>query len=881
MSLQRLVISNIPTGLETYLTPFNISNTSFPNLNNAYVWRGRVLRKRGDQLLGRLERELTSVSAGTYSTINGTNTLAIFTALGVHSSQPNAAVVPETLTIVFGAAISQSLTDTAGTGTLNVVGAGPIASASINYATGVVTIVGTSAVGPSTVTITVDYYPVLPVMGIEDFNIGTLPQPIPICFDTLYSYGFNQGLNEFYDVTFYKDSAVPFTWAGTNYEQFWTINYLGGTTTVINTGSATGCLWATNGNPGFHFLNATYVSGSGTMAINFTFTSSAVPFATLVVGDVLWFNEWSGGGVTINGVSGIVTAIVNAATGTYTVTFTANQTVSGTGIAQMMTNFLPGEDGIRWYDGDPTVSSSLGWVNFAPPLSKYDPSLNPNPTYLVGARMVLPFKNRLLFFGTYLSTTAASPGIQFFPNQIVYSQVGTPYYTLPLPHDLANVTPLPVDVTAWYQNVAGKGGFIAAPTDDQVITVAENEDLLLCIFETQPFKLIYTSDDTLPFIFQTVSAELGALSTFSGVKLDTGVLSVGTYGFTLCTSVSTQRIDLQIPDEAFGFSIVNNNPQRVCAVRDYQKEYVYFTYCPGTAENKVFPSKTLLYNYRENHWATFDENFTTYGTFRRTSSRNWSNIDQYYPTWEEWTDPWNFGANEAFFPVIAGGNQHGFVMQKGLSLAEDPAEIITAISGTTVTSPNHGLTTGDFIQISGMIGSTNLNGTTQQITVLSANTFSINDPAIGIYLGGGVYARIAVPFIQTKQFPVYWAQARGVRLGTSRFLFDTTPSGEVTVFIYSSQNANTPSNDPSISPFEFSTTVLTSAEPSLYSSAVPPYESQQAQIWHRMSTSINGDTIQLAVTLSDAQMFDNDINQQDVVLHAIAMDVYPGPTLAI
>lgn len=877
MPTQRLVIADVKTGLETDRTPFIINNDAFPKLENAYVWRGRILRKRGDQLLGRLERGLTASSIG--NTGASPWTFNIYsTIVPSITGQANAQIVPGTVVITISAG-PIVFTDQ-GNGTLTSPTPGN--SGTINYSTGSVTLIHTAGAGVST-TITLRYYPVLPVMGIEDFNVGNSPQPIPITFDTMYSYGFDQGLNRFYDVTFYKATKIPFTWNGANYEQFWTTNYLG-PTTISNVNNPSGCLWATNGEPGFHYLLATYTAGTGTATWNITFTDpGGAPFQTLKVGDILWFNEWAGS-TDVNGVSGTVSAIVNAALGQYQVTFASakNVAVTLTGIVQMMTNFLPNQNGIRWYDGDPNLSAppnNLGWVNFAPPLSAYDPVTNPHPTYLVGAKLVLPFKNRLLFFAVYLRTSAASPGVQFFPNRVVYSQVGTPFYTNPLPFDIATSTP---DVTAWYQNVAGKGGFIAAPIDDQLIVVMENEDILITIFESQPLKLIYTSDDTLPFIFQTVSAELGSLSTFSAVKLDTGVLSVGSYGITMCTSTSVQRIDLQIPDQVFDFGIANNNPQRVAAVRDYQKEFVYFTYAPGIVQNKTFPSQTLLYNYRENNWAIFKENYTTYGTFRRTTNRTWSNIGQYYPTWEEWTDFWDFGANEAFFPVIVGGNQHGFIMQKGLSVFEGPSEIIQSISGNIVTSPSHGLNTGDFIEISGMIGSTNLNGTIQQIVVLTENTFSINEAAVGTYLGGGVFARLSRPIIQTKQFPLYWDAARGARIGTSRFLLDTTATGAITVNIFSSQNANTPSNDPLISPYiPFTTTVLTCAEPSLYSSATPPWESQQAQIWHRLNTSINGDTVQLGFTLSDLQMRNEDINQQDIIIHAIVMDLYPGPALGL
>jgi hypothetical protein len=866
MPVEHLIISNIDTGYETDRVAWNIKNDAFPVLNNAYLFRGRCLRKRGDQLLGRLRRNLTSDSIG----LTGASpwTFNIYSTLVPPiTGEPDAQIVPGTVVITIAGPIV--FTDQ-GDGTLT--SATPGNSGTINYSTGSVTLIHTAGAGVAT-TITFSYFPLLPAMGLEDFNIGSSPQPILIGFDTKYSYGFNQGTNQFYDVNFYKTTGLPFIWNGQDYQQFWTTNYLG-INTILNTGSATGCMWATNGNPGFHFLNGTYVSGSGTAVIQFTFTSLGAPFQTLQVGDILWFNEWAGGS-TINGVNGTVTTIVNAATGTYDVTFTAAQTVAGAGIAQMLTNFVAGQDGIRWYDGDPTVASTFGWVNFAPPLSAYP--ANTNPMYLVGAKMVIPFKNRLLFFGVYLRTSASSPGAQYYPNRVVYSQVGTPFYTLPMPFDLTGQLPQPA---AWYQNIAGRGGFIAAPIDDEITVVAENEDLVITIFETQPLKLIFTSDDTLPFIFQTVSAELGAFSTFSGIKLDTGVISFGTYGITLCTSVSTQRIDLQIPDQIFDVAISNNRTKRVTAVRDYQKELTYFTYCPGSRNNIKFPSKTLLYNYRENNWATLDENFTTYGTFRRTTNRTWANIGQIYPTWSVWTDPWDFGAGQAFFPTIIGGNQHGFVMQKGLSTTENPAQFIKSVSGNIITSTAHGLQTGDFIQISGMLGSTNLNGTIQQITVQSPDTFSINEAATGVYIGGGVYFRISRPFIQTRQFPVYWKDGRQVRVGISRFLFETTPTGQVTVNTYSSQNANQPSNLPATNGYlSYTNVVFTSAEPSLYSADPVPYASQQAQIWHRLSNSFNGDTIQFAITLSDTQMRNSSLNLQEIMLHAIVLDLYPGPAL--
>jgi hypothetical protein len=53
---EKLVIGPIEKGLRTDRTPFVIDNDNFPSLINAYQWRGRVKRKRGTTLLGRLNR---------------------------------------------------------------------------------------------------------------------------------------------------------------------------------------------------------------------------------------------------------------------------------------------------------------------------------------------------------------------------------------------------------------------------------------------------------------------------------------------------------------------------------------------------------------------------------------------------------------------------------------------------------------------------------------------------------------------------------------------------------------------------------------------------------------------------------------------------------
>lgn len=64
-----------------------------------------------------------------------------------------------------------------------------------------------------------------------------------------------------------------------------------------------------------------------------------------------------------------------------------------------------------------------------------------------------------------------------------------------------------------------------------------------------------------------------------------------------------------------------------------------------------------------------------------------------------------------------------------------------------------------------------------------------------------------------------------------------------------------------------------------------PNAINQSQIWHRISTSLIGDTVQLGFTLSDTQMRTvNDLGElisqiAEIELHSIIFDVFEGPYL--
>lgn len=886
---EQIYIGNYPKGQINIRLPFVIDNDSFPTMYNFYTWRGRAKRKRGTFLLGRLQIQVVSVAMPTYNWQDGPLVLSsgagnLITAFSLPATS---SIVPSSISFTVGSNTYTEPTTPDGT----LVGS-PSGTGTINYTTGAVTITGG---GSSDLTGTFSYFPGDPVMGLRDYvsNTSSSLYPLTMAFDTTNAYQINQtGTPFFYNVSYYKGTNTPFVWSGADYQQFWTTNY-------------SSALWGTNGKAGFNFVTGTYTSGSGTDAITFNFKSGGTNFTTLIVGDMLWFNEWTSGGSTINGLVGEVTTASGASSGNYVVTFTGNQTVSGSGIAQLLTSTVAGQDGIKWYDGDPTGGTGLptgtgfGWVNFAPPLTAATVSIETMSTalyYLIGATAIVPFKDRLLFFGPTIQTSSGNP--MYLQDVVIWSQNGTPYYN--------SLTPTSENYStgAYYVDQTGLGGYISAGVSQPITTVSNNEDVLLIGFggsRGRKTRLVFTGNDLNPFLFYNINSELPSDSTFSSVTLDKGAIDLGIYGICMTDQQSSQRIDLDIPDSVFQVQALNNGVQRVNAVRDYYKEWIYFSY-PLNSSQWKFPTQSFLFNYRDNTWAIIYENYTTHGTYRQQTKNTWKSIGMKFKTWAQWREPWNSGSTSVLFPSVVAGNPQGYVVVKGQGTGESVSGVITAYTasggGMQITSTNHCVAVGDYLYITGMLGATGINGLIGRVTsTADANTFVIDLPApTGTYLGLGQFTRLSRPLLQTKQFNPYWGEGRKVRLLAQKYLMDYTADAQVTVNIYLSQDPDdawnagsiVPSTEPSPSNNSLiysqlmytcpeSTNIgLTAANTNLQM----PTAEDQFQIWHRFNTSLIGDSVQIGITLNDAQMRNLTYATSEITCHGIHLTVDRSQQLA-
>ena len=464
-----------------------------------------------------------------------------------------------------------------------------------------------------------------------------------------------------------------------------------------------------------------------------------------------------------------------------------------------VTNFvLSAGSPMRYTDG-------TTWTTFAPAVSATQ--------FLFSARILIPYYGRLLALNCCEGTTIGT-SVNIF-NRCRFSQIGSP-----------------VQADAWQSDIFGKGGFIDAPVNEDIISATFYKNTLIVFFERSTWRLQYLGEYGLPFIWERISSDYGSESTFSTVLFDNGVLAVGDKAIVGSSGGDVQRIDLEIPDQVYRFKNKEDGPKRVHGIRDFKKEIVYWCYpdYPDFQLNTQFyPNKTLVYNYRNNTFAFFRNNVTCFGNFQYPADITWDRLDVF---WDNYSVLWNGGEQENM-PLISSGNQHGFAHYYGypdvetgadssiVAMDQESLSITNVTVGSTVILKilDHNLVDDEFIYVVGLnyivttspatLGSTTLNDQIYMIKVVDKDNIILfmidpetNEPYsnfivtnVGNYMGGGVIALFPRMHIETKDFnPLKDAVGMNIKTSYVDFLFDVSSPSPINVLMKMNTTINAQGN---------------------------------------------------------------------------------------
>jgi hypothetical protein len=523
-----------------------------------------------------------------------------------------------------------------------------------------------------------------------------------------------------------------------------------------------------------------------------------------------------------------------------------------------VTNFNnAGGDPIRYYNG-------ATWANLTPLVSAL--------FTLYQAQIIVPYYGRLIMLNTWEGTTAGTfASASNFFNRCRFSQIGDP-----------------TAADAWRTDIFGKGGFIDAPTNEQIISCAFFKNTLIVFFESSTWQLRYVGEYGLPFIWERINSELGSESTYSTIVFDGGILGVGDKGIITASSTGVTRIDENIPDLVF--DVINNSEDgviRVQGVREFKKELAYWSYTDANYQGK-FPNRVLVYNYINGTFSIFRDNVTAFGTFRTLDGITWDSLTTF---WYDDEVFWDATDGQGSFPYVVCGNQQGYIHLYGYTTINDYSLSVTginrAVSPLQLTIINHNFETGDIIYLQDMnfvntttnlVVSTDLNDAIYQVTYVDADTVSLSkwdgdnyDAAFsytpangtGTYIGGGKVTLLPNMYIQTKDFNPFSQGGGQIKLSYIDFLTDATANASVAVTVFCNS-----------SPAVIGNLLVGNKEVETY--ATQFYVPSSQYMWHRFFALCSGNYLNILLTYDDDQMNTLSIHQQTMTLNAMALYVRTG-----
>ncbi len=500
--------------------------------------------------------------------------------------------------------------------------------------------------------------------------------------------------------------------------------------------------------------------------------------------------------------------------------------------------------------------------------------------YVQQARIILPFKNRLILLNTIENNangaTAYNPanhGTRIasgitpanyltstntqFGARCRFSAYASP--TAPNSWLEANQTYNPGGTGLL--NAIG-GGFVDATTDEQIIGAEFIKDRLIVYFERSTWELVSTNNQVLPFTWQKINTELGAQSTFSTVPFDKIVLGIGNTGIHACSGANVERIDNKIPDEIFDFKPDSESIKRVAGIRDYFTEMVYWAFPQvGDTPTQKFPDQVLVYNYKTGSWALNDDCFTAFGYFEQGGGLTWADLPI---QWQNYNFTWSSGATAASFRQITAGTPEGFV----LLLAPDNrsrnapsmqvTNLVIGLNGyVTLTIIDHNFAPGDCLALENLTGiGLPIKGFyIVQAPIIDKDNITIIAPDIaGVYLGGGTATRVSNIQILTKRFNPYGDKDRNFYLSKADFAVQRTTNGQITVDYYPS------STDVSLVQAGIATnSIVGNNVLETFPYATVPLETQQELLWHTIYFQGEGTTVQLSMYFTTVDSLVNNV----------------------
>lgn len=265
----------------------------------------------------------------------------------------------------------------------------------------------------------------------------------------------------------------------------------------------------------------------------------------------------------IQGFEPLDTADIMSASDTQYIT-TVNWQASGFANRMYFTDgkiYAAGLDGIRYYDGASATTTSI------------TPSVD-GVNNLNGAKLLYAMRQRLVALFTY-------EGASTYPQRARWCAIQNP--------------------AEWNENTAGGGGYVDAPTGEQIVSAELLQNGLIVYFTDSVWLLSPVSDPLLPFRWSRISATAACDGKMASLNYNQQAVSIGQRGIYATSVAQTERVDQKI--QLFVKNQINPIQfDKVFGLRSFSQQRSWLLYPSPTSDEA---DKVLI----------LDENTGAYSTY--------------------------------------------------------------------------------------------------------------------------------------------------------------------------------------------------------------------------------------------------------------------------
>lgn len=238
---------------------------------------------------------------------------------------------------------------------------------------------------------------------------------------------------------------------------------------------------------------------------------------------------------------------------------------------------------------------------------------------------------------------------------------------------------------AWRVDIAGNGGFLAAPTGDIIQSTEFIRDVLVVFFTNSTWIFRFTGNQSDPFRWDKVNNSKSTNAPYAAVNYDERCTSIGNTGLIACDGVNVQRYDIPIID------YYETNFSEQYYGQSFSQRYdnlnqAWTLYVSNDPENQ-FPlvgsvapgsDSALVYNFLENTWATYSWSIplTCLGLYYAQTGITWASLNvSPQDKWENFEQAWNASGGQKGAPILLAGDTTGHVYQMDTGLNDNGTAI--------------------------------------------------------------------------------------------------------------------------------------------------------------------------------------------------------------